>query len=150
MISWSRALRLDLLEASALRTWLGGPYIYKPQLPANPGFTMPHRAVVFRGNGGSSDNQLPLQNPTVNFRIYGTSDDDAEVGYRHLHDRLIRRRNMIEADTFENPDQFVAFYSWREITPGQSLEEPQTGWPYYFTVWSPTISTLPVGEPDVS
>ena len=61
---------------------------------------MPHRAITFRGNGGSSNNRLPLQNPTVNFRIYGLTDDDAEIGYRLLHDRLIRRRNMIEADTF--------------------------------------------------
>lgn len=141
MISWSRALRLYLLETSDLRTWLGGPYVYKPQLPANPGFSMPHRAIVFRGNGGSSNDQLPIQRPTINFRIYGTSDDDAEVGYRYLHDRLVRQRNLIVTDTYSDPDQRVGFYNLREVTPGQSLEEPQTGYPFIFTVWSPTVAT---------
>ena len=144
MISWTRALRLYLLDPSDLRTWLAGPYVYKPQLPASPGFTMPHRAIVFRGNGGSASDDLPLHRPTVNFRIYGTSDDDAEVGYRYLHDRLIRKDNLIVTDTYSDPDQRVGFYNWREITPGQSLEEPQTGWPFFFTVWAPTVSTLAI------
>ena len=145
MISWSRAFRLYLLEPSPLRTWLGGPYVYKPAIPPGPGGpTMPRRAISFRGNGGSADNDLPLHRPTVNVRIWSTTDDDAEVGYRLFHDRMVRKNNVIVADTFSDPDERVAFYNWTEVTPGQSLEDPPTGWPYIFTVWTPTVSTLPI------
>lgn len=144
IVSWARAFRLYLLEPSDLRTWLGGPYVYKPEIPANPGFSIPHRAISFKGNGGSSDNELPLQRPSVVIRIWGTSDDDAEVGYRHLADRMARLDNLVVTDTFSDPPQRVGFYNWRETTPGQSLADPPTGWPFIFTLWTPTVSTLPI------
>ena len=144
MIDAQSALRLHLLEASDLRTLLGGPYVYWPEIPANPGFTMPRKAIAFRFNGGSSDDQLPIQRPTINFRCYGSTAYEATSVYRELHDRLIRTGNFTVTETYSTPDEEVGFYNWREITPGQPLEDPRTGWPFMFTVWSPTIATLPI------
>ena len=138
------ALRLYLLEPSDLRTLLGGPYVYWPEIPANPGFTMPRKAIAFRLNGGSTDDDLPVSRPTVNFRCYGSTAYEANQVYRELHDRLVRVGNVIVTDTYSDPDERVAFYNWREITPGQPLEDPGTGWPFRFSVWSPTIATTPI------
>jgi hypothetical protein len=134
------ALRLYLLEPSALRTLLGGPYVYWPELPG--GVSGAGKRVVFRFNGGSADETLPLHRYTVNFRCYGASAYEAFTVYRALHDRLVRKDNLVVVDTFSEPDERVAFYNIAEITPGQPLQDPPTGWFYTFSVWSLTASTL--------
>ena len=141
MIDVDTALRLHLLEPSDLRTLLGGPYVYWPEIPSS--VTMPRKAVVFRLNGGSADDVLPIHRPTVNFRCFGTTAYEANQVYRALHDRLVRSGNFTVTDTFDSNAK-VAFYNWSEITPGQPLEDPATGWPFRFTVWSPTVSTLAI------
>ena len=145
MIDAHSALRLHLLETSALRTLLGGPYIYWPELPA--GTSGAGKRVVFRFNGGSADDDLPLHRYTINFRCYGSTAYEAFSVYRVLHDRLVRDKNRIVTDTFATPDEYVAFYNFAEVTPGQPLQDPPTGWFYTFSVWSVTVSTLGVPAP---
>lgn len=142
MIDAHSALRLHLLEPSALRTLLGGPYVYWPELPA--GTSGAGKRVVFRFNGGSADDRLPIHRYTVNLRCYGSSAYEAMQVYRVLHDRLVRVDNLIVTDTFPTPDERVAFYNFAEITPGQPLQDPPTSWHYTFSVWSATVSTLAV------
>ena len=145
MIDAQTALRLYLLEPSTLRTLLGGPYVYWPEIPANPGFTMPRKAISFRLNGGSADDDLPIQRPSVNFKLWGGTHYEAMQVYRALNDRLGRKGNLIVVDTFSDPDERVAFYNLRELSaPNTGLEDPGTGWPYVFATWSPTVSTLPI------
>ena len=141
MIDASTALRLHLLEPSTLRTALGGPYVYWPELPA--GVSGATKRVVFRFNGGSAEDTLPIHRYTVNFRCYGDSAYEAFELYRLLHDRLVRQDNLIVTDTF-NGNARTAFYNFRESTPGQPLQDPGTGWHYTFTVWTATVSTLAV------
>jgi hypothetical protein len=145
MIDAHSALRLHLLEASDLRTLLGGPYVYWPELPA--GTSGAAKRVVFRFNGGSADDDLPLHRYTVNFRCYGETAYKAFEVYRELHDRLVRTGPFIVTDTFPNPDEHVAFYNVAEITPGQPLQDPGTGWHYTFSVWSATVATTGVVAP---
>ena len=142
MIDAHTALRLHLLEPSTLRTLLGGPYVYWPELPA--GVSGATKRVAFRFNGGSADELLPLHRYTVNFRCYGASSYEAGQVYRALHDRLIRDGNRIVVDTFPNPDERVGFYNFSESTPGQPLQDPGTGWHYFFSVWTVTVSTLAI------
>ena len=142
MIDAHTALRLHLLDDSPFRTFLGGPYVYWPELPA--GTSGAAKRVVFRFNGGAADDQLPLHEPTINFRCYGATAYEANQVYRALHDRLVRKGNLIVTDTYSEPDERVAFYNWREVTPGQPLEDPGTGWPFRFTVWTATVSTLAI------
>lgn len=145
MIDAQSALRLHLLEPSALRTLLGGPYVYWPELPA--GTSGAGKRVVFRFNGGSADDQLPLHEPTINFRCYGSTAYEAYEVYRALHDRLVRTKNFIVTDTYETPDEYVAFYRVAEVTPGQPLQDQPTGWFYVFSVWTATIASTSVPEP---
>ena len=144
MIDAQTALRLHLLETSDLTT-LVGVHVYWPELPAN--VSMPRKAVTFRFNGGSADPDIPMHRYTVNFRCWGETAYDAFKVYRELHDRLVRDKNRIVTDTFASPDEYVAFYNFTEVTPGQPLEDPGTGWPYTFCVWTVTVSTLGVPEP---
>lgn len=142
MIDAHSALRLHLLEASDFRTFLGGPYVYWPELPA--GTSGDAKRVTFRFNGGSAEDTLPIHRYTVNFRCYGATAYEAFALYRELHDRLVRTGNFTVTDTFETPDQTVAFYNFAEVTPGQPLQDPGTGWFYTFSVWTATVSTLPI------
>ena len=141
MIDAHTALRLHLLEPSTLRTALAGPYVYWPELPATvSGAT---KRVVFRFNGGSADDDIPLHRYTVNFRCYGESAYEAFELYRLLHDRLVRTDNLIVTDTF-NGSARTGFYNVTEVTPGQPLQDPPTGWHYTFSVWTLTVSTLAI------
>lgn len=146
MIDAHSALRLFLLQTSDLRTLLGGPYVYWPELPA--GTSGAGKRVVFRFNGGSADEQLPIHRYTVNFRCYGVTAYESFTVYRELHDRLVRQKNRIVTDTYATPDEEVAFYNFSESTPGQPLQDPGTNWFYTFTVWTLTAATLPVPEPN--
>lgn len=141
MIDAHTALRLHLLEASPLRTLLGGPHVFWPELPA--GTSGAAKRVVFRGNGGSADNELPMHRYTFNFRTYGSTSYEAGQVYRALHDRLVRTGNLIVVDTFDT-NRRVGFYNFMEVTPGQPLQDPPTGWFYFFSVWTVTVSTLPI------
>lgn len=144
MIDVDSALRLYLLETSPLRMLLGGPYVYWPEVPANASSSMPRKAISFRLNGGSAEDTIPVSRPTINFRCYGATAYEANQVYRALHDRLVRKGNLIVTDTYSEPDERVAFYNWREVTPGQPLEDPGTGWPFRFSVWTATVSTLAI------
>jgi hypothetical protein len=145
VIDAQSALRLYLLTPSDLRTLLGGPYVYWPELPA--GTSGAGKRITFRFNGGSADPNLPIHRYTVNFRCYGASSYEAYQVYRELHDRMVRVNNRIVTDTFSTPDEEVAFYNMREVTPGQPLQDPNTDWFYVFSVWSLTTATTPVPAP---
>jgi hypothetical protein len=145
MIDAHSALRLHLLEPSDLRTLLGGPYVYWPELPA--GTSGAAKRIAFRFNGGSADDNLPIHRYTVKFRCYGASAYEAFQVYRELHDRLVRTGPFIVTETFSNPDDYVAFYNVAEITPGQPLQDPGTNWFYTFSVWQATVATTSVPVP---
>lgn len=141
MIDSQSALRLHLLEPSDLRTLLGGPYVYWPELPE--GVSGNAKRITFRINGGSSNNDLPIHRTVVNFRCYGSSAYEAMQVYRALHDRLVRTDNLIVTDTF-NGNARTGFYNITETTPGQPLQDPSTGWHYVFSMWTLTVSTLAI------
>jgi hypothetical protein len=141
MIDAHSALRLYLIETSALRTLLGGPYVYWPELPA--GISGATKRVVFRFNGGSADEMLPIHRYTVNFRCYGSTAYEAFTVYRALHDRLVRQNNLIVTNTFDSNTR-VAFYNVTETTPGQPLQDPGTNWFYVFSVWTLTAATTAI------
>lgn len=145
MIDAQTALRLHLLDDSDLRSLLGGPYVYWPELPA--GTSGAAKRVVFRFNGGTASDDLPIHRYAINFRCYGATSYEAFQVYRELHDRLVRTGPFIVTDTYPSTDEYVAFYNMLEVVPGQPLQDPGTDWFYTFSVWQATVSTLGVSQP---
>jgi hypothetical protein len=136
MIDAHTALRTHLIEASALRTLLGGNYVYTPELPSTR--TGDTKNVVFSVTGGQTDPYLRAQDLRVAFRCYGESSEEAREVYRALYDRLHDTQNFIVGD--------VGFHGAVEEVPGTPLEDPGTDWPYIFTVYSIRVATVPVGD----
>lgn len=134
MIDAHSALRTYLIAASPLRTLLGGTYVYWPELPSTRAGDL--KSVVFRISGGASSPYLPFQQARVAFRCYGESHVNAMSVYRALYDRLHAVQNVIVGD--------VGFYGAEEDTPGEPLEDPSTGWPFVFTVYTLRVATVSV------
>ena len=134
MIDVQSALRTHLIAPSALRTLLGGNYVYWPELPSTRAGNL--KSVVFRVGGGLTSPYLPFQQARVNFRCYGESHFEATRVYRALYDRLHGIQNVIVGD--------VGFHGAEEDTPGEPLEDPSTGWPFVFTVYTIRVATVPV------
>ena len=69
MIDPHDALRAYLIAPSALRTLLGGTFVFTPEVPKTyTGLTMPHKAISFRITGGQSEPYLYAQRTRVTFR----------------------------------------------------------------------------------
>lgn len=136
MIDAHTALRTYLIAASPLRTLLGGAYVYWPELPASRSVSPIGKNIVFRFSGGPTSPYLPTQQARVNFRCYGASHVEAMTVYRALYDRLHAIQNVIVGDT--------GIYGAEEDTPGEPLEDPGTGWPFVFTVYTLRVATVPV------
>lgn len=134
MIDAHSALRTYLIAASPLRTLLGGTYVYWPELPSSRAGDL--KSVVFRFSGGTSSPYLPTQEARVNFRCYGATHVEAMTVYRALYDRLHAIQNVIVGD--------VGLYGAEEDVPGEPLEDPSTGWPFVFTVYTIRVATVPV------
>ena len=134
MIDAHSALRTRLIAASALRTLLGGDYVYWPEIPSN--VTMPRKAIAFRFTGGSTEPYLRAQQVRVAFRCYGSSHVEAMSVYRALYDRLHDTQNFIVGD--------VGFHGASESVPGEPLEEPDTGWPFVFAIYDLWVATVSV------
>ena len=134
MIDAQTALRTYLLEPSALRTLLGGTYVYWPELPSTRSGNT--KNVVFRVTGGRTYPHLRAQDLRVAFRCYGESSDKAHEVYEALYDRLHATQNFIVGD--------VGFHGAFEEVPGASAEDPGTDWPFVFAVYSIRVATVPV------
>jgi len=134
MIDVPTALVIHLRDTSPLRTLLGGNYVYTPELPETRAGNL--KSVVFETSGGLTYSPLRAQTLRVTFRCYGESHYEANRVYRALYDRLHDRQNFIVGD--------VGFYGTDEEVPGTPLEDPGTGWPFFVTVYSIKVATIPV------
>ena len=135
----STALRTLLIATSTFRSYLGGDFVYTPELPA--GTTMPTKRVVFRLNGGPpTEPDAPIRRIRANFRCYAESYVNAEKLYGHLVARLHR----LPSQTVTVAGERFAFYRIGEDVSPSQLEDPVTGWPYIFSVFGLTVSTMAV------
>lgn len=134
MIDPAEALRAHLIAPSALRTLLGGDYVYTPEVPSN--VTMPRKAIAFRLGGGSSSPYLYAQAARATFRCYGSSHAEARDVYQALYDRLHLSQNFIVGD--------VGFHGISESVPGEPLEDPDTDWPFMFAIYEVVVATVAV------
>lgn len=132
----SAAFRTLLIAASTFRTFLGGDFVYTPELP--PGTSMPTKRVVFRFNGGpATEPKAPIRRIRCNIRWYGSTYQEAEQLYMQGHARI----HGLHGVTVTVNSEVVAFYRIGEdIAPAQ-LEEPEVGWPYVFSVYGLTVAT---------
>lgn len=137
MIDAHNALRAHLIAASPLRTLLGGDFVFTPEVPATyTGLTMPGKAIAFRFGGGRTEPYLHAQQARVSFRCYGSTSVQAREVYRALYDRLHLSQSFIVGD--------VGFHGIFESVPGEPLEEPDTGWPFVFAVYTVVVATVAV------
>lgn len=135
----SSALRTLLIASSTFRTYLGGDFVYTPELPA--GTSMPTKRVVFRLNGGPpTEYDAPIRRIRANFRCYAESYVNAEKLYGQLYARL----HGLDSQTVTVAGERVGFYRIGEDTSPSQLEDPVTGWPYIFSVFGLTLSTRSV------
>jgi hypothetical protein len=137
MIDPHDALRAYLIAASPLRTLLGGNFVFTPEVPATyTGLTMPDKAISFRITGGLSHPYNKTQSARVAFRCWGTTSDEARDVYAALYDRLNGQQGLVVGS--------VAIHGADEDSPGEPLEDPDTGWPFIHTVYTVTLSTTSV------
>jgi hypothetical protein len=137
MIDPHDALRAYLIAASPLRTLLGGDFVFAPEVPATfTGLTMPEKAISFRVTGGLSNPYAKTQSARVTFRCWGTTSDEARDVYAALYDRLNGQQGLVVGS--------VAIHGADEDSPGEPLEDPDTGWPFIHTVYTVTLSTTSV------
>jgi len=74
-------------------------------------------AICFKRRGGGVDYESVVLRPSVQFKLYGRTELEANQVYRALFDVLSRANTgLILAAELE--------------TQGQTLYEPETGWPY--------------------
>lgn len=135
----STALRSYLIAPSTFRTYLGGDFVYTPELP--PGTAMPTKRVVFRFNGGPpTEYDAPIRRIRVNFRCYAETYVNAEKLYMQLHARL----HGLESQTITVGSEEVAFYRIGEDVAPSQLETDEEGWPFVFSVYGLTVATMAV------
>ncbi len=125
MIDVETAIR-DFLKVRPEITQYTGARIYAGRDVPPVGYSLPDNGacIVFRTRGGTPDYDDALLNPSVQFKCYGASEYLAMQVYRALYDVLHGGydANILHAEA--------------EVL-GQSLEEPETQWPFvltYFTV----------------
>jgi hypothetical protein len=134
----SAAFRSLLIATSTFRTYLGGDFVYTPELP--PGISGATKRVVFRFDGGSSEPDIPMRRLRVNFRCYDSSEQLAEKLYMQLYGRL----HWLYPKAVLVGSEYVGFYRLKEDVPIAHIEDPTTGWKYAFAVWGLTVSTMAV------
>lgn len=136
MVNAHDALRSYLIAPSALRTLLGGDYVYWPEVPGGGDPAMPTKAISFRGSGGFTERNLGLQRATVSVKAWGETAENAMAVYLALFDRLHQQQNVLVDG--------VGFYNIVEDVPGQPLEDPVSHWPYVFAVFALAVATVAI------
>ena len=126
MIDAPRALREHLLADANVVAQCGDRVWADTDTPA-PGYKPSDGgAIVFTFRGGIPDYSDALLVPSVQFKCYGGSSPyDAQETYRVLYDAM---QNTAGAEVRHARCEVI----------GQSLSEPDSGWPFvltYFKVW---------------
>lgn len=118
-------------SGSSLYT-LCGARIYQDRLPVSFQNTQP--AVIFQRRSGSRDMYLGTVDPDMQFKCYGgtSSFADAQTVYRALVDKLHAAGN----ETISTIGGLVVAM---ETQLGQSITDPETGWPYILTFFQLTV-----------
>ena len=128
---------IDIL--ANLRTYLTGQatltavltnaaYIYGPPgLPDRIISAMPCKVITYLQSGGMPHGfQTPLSTIRVEFRCYGATHVEASVVERKLASVLDKHSNVAIGTN--------CMFSARKATEAQSMQEPDTGWPF---MWVP-------------
>jgi hypothetical protein len=110
---------------------LVGTRIYCPRVPA--GFTNAQPALEVMRRSGTSKRVHAEHTCSFQIKCYGGSQNpgDAETVYRALYDRLHNQQGV-------NTTSGNIMMAVEEII-GQSLSEPDTGWPFVLTFWNVQI-----------
>lgn len=115
----------NYLTSKAALTARVGPRIYAERDVPPPAYKPGDGdAIAFKIRGGRADYEDALLNPSVQFKVYSTSEASAWVTYRALHDAL---HNGYSATVLHAEEEGV----------GQCLEEPDTDWVFvlsFFTI----------------
>ena len=81
--------------------------------------------VVFQVRGGTDTYSTCILRPSIQYRIYGETEAQAQAAYLALYDAL---RNA-KSDTYQ-------LLSTRLEAQGQLTRDPATNWPMIFTAWT--------------
>lgn len=128
----TNAVIVEYLKASgtALHA-LVGARVYCPRLPQ--GFTNSQAVIEVMRRGGSSKMAHAEHRASFQIKCYGgaNSHAQAEAVYRALYDRL---HSITGMDTASGN-----IMTAEEENMGQSLFDPETGWPFVLVYFSVTI-----------
>lgn len=113
--------------ATSLYT-LCGTRVYCPRIP--PGFTNTAAALEVMRRGGDSTREHACHKASYQIKCFGGSANpgDAETVYRALYDRLQNASgiNMTGGNIMQIREEMI----------GQSLFDPDAGWPFVLTFWT--------------
>jgi hypothetical protein len=128
----TNAVLIEYLRATSTSLYtLVGTRIYCPRIPAAFANAQPALEVMRRG--GSSKREHSEHSCSFQIKCYGGSANygDAEAVYRALYDRLqnAQGQNTTSGNIMMCREEFM----------GQSIFDPDTGWPCVLSFWNVTI-----------
>ena len=122
MIDTINVLYHYLVNNTTITTEVGSNVYGPPGLPRNFSIT---KALVFWGDGGGLDVNIPRAVERVAFRCYGTTAKEARAVYNALVDALHRQR----ADVTIGSTTYRILYAEQSGGPFDMVE-PEFGWPF--------------------
>jgi hypothetical protein len=125
MIDGPEALRNFLVAQPALIALVGDRVWAETSTPAAGYKPSDGPAICFMTRGGRDDYTDVIIIPSVQFKVYGSSEIVANEAYRVLHDAL------------HNGKGYGVRWGRCEVL-GQTLREPETEWIFiltFFTIW---------------
>lgn len=129
MIDVAKAIR-DYLIAQGALTALTGERIYAETDVPPAGYQPSDGACIcFRMRGGTVDFSDAILWPSVQFKCYGSDDVEANTLYRVLFDVL-----------HGVPEPSAVVRAAYLETAGETLAEPETGWPFVLTFYRMMIA----------
>ena len=131
MIDTNAILCQHLKTAGSGLYALVGTRIYCPRVPA--GFTNTAAALEVMRRTGTSKREHEMHEVSFQIKCFGgtNSHASAEAVYRALWDRIHGAEGVTVTDGFI----IQAF----EDVSGQSLFDPDSGWPYVLSFWTVTM-----------
>jgi hypothetical protein len=123
----SKAIRDYLLTKAALVA-LAGTRIYAEANTPPAGYKLSDGgAICFKARGGRPEYVDVLLAPSYQFKCYGTTELTANQLYQALYDAL------------QNAQTYIIRGARCEVL-GQTLAEPETGWPFVLTFFKVMVT----------
>jgi hypothetical protein len=120
-----------VLAASSSITDLVGARIYAIRVPRDLAELDPQKCIVFQITGGSSDNETPVQQPTIDIRCYSPTS----AGARALYDVVRTRLDALNNEVVTVSTKSYLCFDAVEQVDGWDEVDPDTDWAVVLSTW---------------